>query len=245
MEEEQELVIFLLTTYILGYALQIFSAQIDPADPRSLLLYILITVIPGLIAMGFILYYRDLPILLNFQRWTQSLPYYLFVILLPISCLLIPIIFGMIPSPKWQWLPLVPLLFVLAYLEEMGWRGYIQRRLIDFYSPWIVGLVVGLIWSFYYLPSYFTNYSGVSILYFSNFIIMNIGLSMIMIYILIRTGSFPLVVILHTTHITFANIFLFLDVPGRASGSLYWAGLIYGLLLVLVGTALTYQLDYE
>jgi hypothetical protein len=39
--------------------------------------------------------------------------------------------------------------------EEIAWRGYLQPRLIDRWSPARSSVVLGLIWSFWHLPAFF------------------------------------------------------------------------------------------
>jgi hypothetical protein len=39
--------------------------------------------------------------------------------------------------------------------EEIAWRGYLQPRLIDRWSPALSSVVLGLIWSFWHLPAFF------------------------------------------------------------------------------------------
>jgi membrane protease YdiL (CAAX protease family) len=39
--------------------------------------------------------------------------------------------------------------------EEIAWRGYLQPRLIDRWSPALSSVIFGLIWSFWHLPAFF------------------------------------------------------------------------------------------
>lgn len=40
--------------------------------------------------------------------------------------------------------------------EELGWRGYLQPRLLSVYSPFVTALLVGTLWCFWHIPLSFT-----------------------------------------------------------------------------------------
>lgn len=40
--------------------------------------------------------------------------------------------------------------------EELGWRGYLQPRLLKHYSPLVTALLIGTLWCFWHLPLSFT-----------------------------------------------------------------------------------------
>jgi membrane protease YdiL (CAAX protease family) len=54
-----------------------------------------------------------------------------------------------------------PLLFVILYLiagpisEEFGWRGYVQPRLRQTFTPLTTSVVLGLAWALWHLPFFF------------------------------------------------------------------------------------------
>jgi membrane protease YdiL (CAAX protease family) len=54
-----------------------------------------------------------------------------------------------------------PLLFVILYLiagpisEEFGWRGYVQPRLRQIFTPLTTSVVLGLAWAIWHMPLFF------------------------------------------------------------------------------------------
>nr|WP_247713799.1 CPBP family intramembrane glutamic endopeptidase [Qipengyuania sphaerica] len=47
-------------------------------------------------------------------------------------------------------------IFVVALLEEIGWRGYLTPCLLRRMSPFVVSLVVGLVWALWHGPKLFS-----------------------------------------------------------------------------------------
>jgi uncharacterized protein len=62
--------------------------------------------------------------------------------------------------PAWSGL-LVPLTFANLWTgplaEEFGWRGYLLQRFPKRLSPWVAGLVIGLIWSCWHIPLFYNS----------------------------------------------------------------------------------------
>ena len=64
-------------------------------------------------------------------------------------------------ADKWR-VALLPLVGLLAVVfgagplgEELGWRGYLQPRLIDRWRPLRASVVLGIVWAFWHLPLFF------------------------------------------------------------------------------------------
>ncbi len=52
-------------------------------------------------------------------------------------------------------LVVVVLYFLQAALEDLGWRGYMGERLLQFHRPGIAALLVGIFHAFWHLPMFF------------------------------------------------------------------------------------------
>jgi membrane protease YdiL (CAAX protease family) len=56
------------------------------------------------------------------------------------------------------WWPTASLLLILGgpLCEELGWRGYLQPRLLAHVAPWQAALPIGTIWCVWHVPLSFT-----------------------------------------------------------------------------------------
>jgi membrane protease YdiL (CAAX protease family) len=50
---------------------------------------------------------------------------------------------------------MLPLLIVLAFGEEIGWRGYAVHNLLERHGLLATALIVGVFWAAWHLPSFF------------------------------------------------------------------------------------------
>ncbi|MDP2126920.1 MAG: type II CAAX endopeptidase family protein [Pseudohongiella sp.] len=50
----------------------------------------------------------------------------------------------------------IPVFFAGPLCEELGWRGYLQPKLLALYSPLLTAIVIGTIWCFWHIPLSFT-----------------------------------------------------------------------------------------
>jgi uncharacterized protein len=80
--------------------------------------------------------------------------------------------------------------------EEPGWRGFALPRLLERFRPLGAGLVLGLIWSFWHLPVWFTSgYSGTTFLFYIVAFtvgIVSLGLVMVWIYLRVPDSLVPI-----------------------------------------------------
>lgn len=88
--------------------------------------------------------------------------------------------------------------------EEIGWRGFLTPQLLRITSFPVASLITGLIWLIWHLPLiYFTKYNAGPIdlhIQVMNFGLMVVGMSFIMTYIRIRSGSLWTATVLHAAH---------------------------------------------
>ncbi len=88
--------------------------------------------------------------------------------------------------------------------EEIGWRGFLTPTLMKVWSFPIASLATGLVWAAWHLPIiFFTSYnagpSGLE-LQMLNYGILTVGLSFIMTYLRLQSGSVWPAVIMHAAH---------------------------------------------
>jgi len=88
--------------------------------------------------------------------------------------------------------------------EELGWRGFLTPQLMRVFSFPVTSLIVGLVWAAWHAPIiYWTDYNAgpynlhVQML---NFTIVTVGLSFIMTYLLLKSGSVWTATVLHASH---------------------------------------------
>jgi len=116
-----------------------------------------------------------------------------------------PLSFGLsflIMSSVWM---LIGCIYALG--EEIGWRGFLVPELSRVTSYFNTSLIIGLVWAVWHIPGIlFMGYnngaaSWYSILFFT---IMITGLSFIMTWLRLKSGSLWTAVILHASH----NLFI-------------------------------------
>ena len=120
--------------------------------------------------------------------------------------------------------------------EEIGWRGFLTPALMRFVSLPVASLITGLLWAVWHLPIIlYTSYNagtndlGIQI---ANFTLLCVGISMIMGYLRVKSGSLWTASVMHAAH----NIFILslLDrMTLKYEGTWRYAG-EFGVLLPLV-----------
>jgi membrane protease YdiL (CAAX protease family) len=108
--------------------------------------------------------------------------------------------------------------------EEIGWRGFLTPQLMRVFSFPVTSVIVGLVWSLWHAPLiYFTKYNGGPYdlhLQMVNFTIMTIGISFVMTYLRLKSGSVWSATIMHAAHNCFV-IGLFSEMTINYEGRLY------------------------
>jgi len=133
------------------------------------------------------------------------------ILLLPvivdgIALLLFTQIGGSLPDLIFWTQPLAMIpLFLAMFLngpipEEFGWRGYALERLLGRYNALKTSLVLGLIWSFWHLPMFYSNISGHEYMSFLPFVLFVCSLSILFTWVYNNTeGNLFAAILFHTT----------------------------------------------
>jgi uncharacterized protein len=82
--------------------------------------------------------------------------------------------------------------------EELGWRGVALPILLGRRSPLVAAVILGLIWGFWHLPTFFISTLTQSHLSFPVFLVNSTALSVLMTWLFARTdGDLSLMVVVH------------------------------------------------
>jgi membrane protease YdiL (CAAX protease family) len=105
---------------------------------------------------------------------------------------------GAPPPAVWSTLPLLAVVyFVIAVVEETGWRGYAQPRLQRPYGALAAGLIVGVLWALWHLPQWWIPDTGQAEKWpFLLFATGTVAQSVLLAWLLNRTGGSVLLVAL-------------------------------------------------
>jgi len=111
--------------------------------------------------------------------------------------------------------------------EEIGWRGFLTPQLMCRFSFPVTSLIVGLIWAAWHMPLiYMTKYNAGPYhlnMQMLNFTIMTIGLSFILTYLRLKSGSLWTAAILHASHNAFV-ITIFGEMTLKYDDTQWYAG---------------------
>jgi membrane protease YdiL (CAAX protease family) len=102
------------------------------------------------------------------------------------------------PAGVWSTLPLLAVVyFVIAVVEETGWRGYAQPRLQRPYGALGAGLIVGILWALWHLPQWWIPATGQAEKWpFFIFAAGTVAQSVLLAWLLNRAGGSVLLVAL-------------------------------------------------
>ncbi len=99
---------------------------------------------------------------------------------------------------RWLELPLVLLSGIFAGgLEEIGWRGILFNELKSKFSIINITIITGLIWGVWYLPLFFIEGLSFSNYEFLPYLLSTIMFSGFLNYLILKTRSIALAVIMH------------------------------------------------
>lgn len=85
---------------------------------------------------------------------------------------------------------IIPLIILGPLSEEYGWRGFAIKRLLNRFNANLTSLIIGLIWSLWHLPLFFTLGSSQyeSNMPFLVFLITVTSISFVFTYVYIQTN---------------------------------------------------------
>jgi membrane protease YdiL (CAAX protease family) len=66
----------------------------------------------------------------------------------------ISVLFNKNSQPVWVALATLPVIFLVNYGEEIGWRGYALPCLMRRFNPLVASLILGLIWALFHAALY-------------------------------------------------------------------------------------------
>lgn len=92
--------------------------------------------------------------------------------------------------------PIGLLIWLLAYPEEYGWRGYAQDRLQNLFTPLTASVVLGLLWGLWHLPLHFIDTTTQFVIPVWEYIAQTVLLTIIYTWLYNATGGSILIVTL-------------------------------------------------
>ncbi len=132
---------------------------------------------------------------------------------------------------------LIAVSFIVPIFEEGGWRAFAIPRLQEKYSALVSGLVVGVIWSLWHLPSFFTKGTDHYGMPFLWFLMTIVSVSILMVWIMNHTNQSVLMTILFHGSIILAGHFLPTQLAYQTGNTLaLWltGGLLAAIAMVVV-----------
>jgi hypothetical protein len=172
--------LFLFTDQIIA----IFG-EVSPSNP----LFILAVYSPAFAAFFLVLHHYGLRGLGGFlgrlTLWRASIAWWLLLVLgIPVAFYVGAAIKGGLGgtfpfSPWYDALPALVLALMLGPIEEFGWRGVALPLLQRKYSPFLAGLILGLIWAVWHIPSFLIGGTPQSAWSFAPYFIGLISISVI------------------------------------------------------------------
>ena len=116
---------------------------------------------------------------------------------------------GLNPNNTWQiFAVLFAVSLIVPIFEEGGWRAFAIPHLQEKYSALVSGLIIGVIWSVWHLPSFFTVGSDHYGMPFLWFLMVIVSISVLMVWIMNHTNQSVLMTILFHGSTILAGHFL-------------------------------------
>jgi membrane protease YdiL (CAAX protease family) len=125
----------------------------------------------------------------------------------------LPVLSGQFPaaSPLQMILSVIPIFIVLSLVngEELAWRGYAMPQLQARYSALVSSLIMGVIWTVFHLPLFFTRTGSSQADWpFASFLVSTVVISVLYTWLLNHTqGSVLLAYLFHGAANTWTRVF--------------------------------------
>lgn len=191
-----------------------------------------------------------LPFLKRMVLWRVGFGWWLFALLgfpitATIGCLLMPGVVGTFTTDGLgrsltDYLPffLYPALLVGGPLgEEVGWRGFALPRLQQRFTPVVATIVLGLLWTGWHAPIWFSNNWSIlnvqNIAFYTGFLVLA-AFQYTWAYNNTR-GSILIAIVLHASMDAFPNVVLFPMFPGLGETTSFGVQRLYLALIIGFG----------
>ena len=129
------------------------------------------------------------------------------------------------------------LIFLLVLGEEIGWRGYLQEKLIDTYGNLRGIIILGLVWVFWHLPLALTGYNFSDYPLIEGFIlypVMGIAISLMIAYLSAFKYSIYIAIVLHD--LVYVYLFPTTSMYNQF-GNLIVSVIVFLILILIIGKA--------
>lgn len=226
----------ILIFYILAFVFTIVLGGAQEAANLSLETIILPQWGPGLAALVMLLVFRKDRFRITFFDRKVPASRYVFAVLIPtggavLIYLIYRLFFGAPPPVATTATPWILLLwFPLGAIgEELGWRGYLHKRLNPGLAGLISSVIVGMLWALWHVGMYQNG-----ALYMAFFVILMISYSFVIYALVASIGFNVLVAAVFHMMINVANLFTYVivnQVEFMMVSSLVWAAIAVGVVL--------------
>lgn len=205
-----QLVSFFILTYLITYAIALFSRYVTEVPANSFFYYLMIfsPTISALVIAAVAGGWQGVKKLLSgFARWKFKFGWVVAVLSLTLVPLVIVLVYRLVgndppgiaagTTASFLLMNLLLTLINGPLAEETGWRGFALPRLQRRFGALVSSLILGVIWAFWHLPFYFISAGKVGIP-FPIYVVMVTALSIFITWIYNNTqGNLVLCILAH------------------------------------------------
>jgi membrane protease YdiL (CAAX protease family) len=188
---------YLLLTFTIGWAIQAALAigGISLADPSAALWLIVLSLIPGLVAVVVARLAVPSPwqsLRPRVTRWRVPLGRYLHPMVLVATAEIAAAGLSALLGGSLSLQPLIvlvaPVVLVAAFAEETGWRGFALPRVLDRLDPVTASVMLGLAWGIWHVPAQLLDPDFDNLALAALFCGQTIGLSIVLTWAIAHGG---------------------------------------------------------